>query len=151
MRMVRIAHVAAPAFEIEAKDDFSQRDRLATEIPNGSLVVSPEPGDRRGHDVSDPRQVSEGKSGSVTGGNNRLNLADKGKGNLIMGYSIWVHVEVEKIVRETDSAFLLQIDGETHWVPKSQIADFETYEEGDEDVTVSITEWIAQEKGLKGE
>lgn len=61
----------------------------------------------------------------------------------------WVHLDVAKIVRETDSAFLVRLEsGDEHWVPKSQISDPEDYEVGDEDVTISITEWLAQQKGL---
>ena len=63
--------------------------------------------------------------------------------------SNYVHLEVEKIVKETDSAFLLRLeDGEELWIPKSQIADPDDYTEGDEDATISITEWIARERGL---
>lgn len=67
-----------------------------------------------------------------------------------MSQSGYVHLDVEKVVRQTDSAFLLVIDGEDYWIPKSQIADPETYEPGDENVTVSVTEWIAKQKGLEG-
>jgi len=65
-----------------------------------------------------------------------------------MGQSNWVHIEVEEIVCETDKAFLCRVDGEEHWFPKSQVSNPEDYEEGDADVTLSITEWIANEKGL---
>lgn len=68
-----------------------------------------------------------------------------------MGASSWVHVTVEKIERETNAALLLLIGGRRHWVPKSQIADPDTYAVGDQDVTVSLTEWIAQEKGIEGD
>lgn len=68
-----------------------------------------------------------------------------------MSQSGYVHVTVEKVERETASAFLLRIDGEQHWVPRSQIADPDTYEAGDQDVTVSLTEWIARQKGIEGD
>jgi hypothetical protein len=43
--------------------------------------------------------------------------------------SDWVHVDVVRIVRETDSAFLVEIDGmEDVWLPKSQVADAGDYE-----------------------
>ncbi len=63
----------------------------------------------------------------------------------------WVHLSVAKIVRETDAAFLVRLeDGDEEvWLPKSQISDPEDYEVGDEDVTISITEWLAQQKGLE--
>jgi hypothetical protein len=65
-----------------------------------------------------------------------------------MSGSRYVHLEVEKIVRETDAAFLLLIDGEEYWIPKSQVADPDEYQAGDEGCTISVTEWIAREKGL---
>jgi hypothetical protein len=62
----------------------------------------------------------------------------------------WVHLEVEEILKETDNAFLLILrdwEGE-FWIPKSQVSDSGDYEEGDVDCTISVTEWIANEKGL---
>lgn len=71
-----------------------------------------------------------------------------------MSASNWVHLEVAKIVRETDSAFFLELGGERageeQWLPKSQIHASEDYEVGDEDLTISVTEWIAEKKGLVG-
>lgn len=60
----------------------------------------------------------------------------------------WVHLDVEKVVKRTDRALLLRIDGEEHWVPLSQISDEGDYDEGDEGCTISVTEWIADQKGL---
>lgn len=68
-----------------------------------------------------------------------------------MSQSGFVHVAVERIVQETDKAFLCLIDGAQVWLPKSQIADADDYDAGDEDVTLSVTEWIAAQKGLEGE
>ena len=66
-----------------------------------------------------------------------------------MSASSWVHLNVAKILKETDAAFLLKLEaGETAWIPKSQISDPDDYCEGDEDCTVSVTEWIANQKGL---
>jgi hypothetical protein len=73
-----------------------------------------------------------------------------------MGASRYIHLEVERIVRETDAAFLVVLwqdtgecdAGEELWLPKTQIADAEDYEAGDGNVTLSITEWIAEQKGL---
>jgi len=62
--------------------------------------------------------------------------------------SRYIHVEVDRIIRETDKAFLVEIDGEEHWLPKSQVADADDYDAGDEGCTMSITEFIANEKGL---
>ena len=63
--------------------------------------------------------------------------------------SNYVHIAVDEIVRETDAAFLVLIDDEEIWLPKSQIADSDSYESGDADLTLSITEWIAEQKGLQ--
>jgi len=68
-----------------------------------------------------------------------------------MSHSGFVHVEVERVVSETANAFLLLIDGSEYWIPKSQVADPDTYERGDENVTVSMTDWIAKQKGIEGE
>jgi len=65
-----------------------------------------------------------------------------------MTFSNYVHVSVDKILRESDKAFLVFVDGEETWLPKSQIADADDYEVGDEDVTLSVTAFIAKEKGL---
>ena len=49
---------------------------------------------------------------------------------------------------ETDRAILCDIDGDEHWIPKSQISDdSEVYQDGDEGDLV-ITEWLANQKGL---
>lgn len=62
----------------------------------------------------------------------------------------WVHLDFEEILRETDKALLVRFeDGEEHWIPLSQIADSDDYSEGDVNGTISITEWIANEKGLE--
>jgi hypothetical protein len=65
-----------------------------------------------------------------------------------MGSSNYVHVNVDKVLRETEKAFLVLVDGEEVWLPHSQIADWDDYEAGDENVTMSVTEWIAEQKGL---
>ena len=66
-----------------------------------------------------------------------------------MTASNWVHIE-GKILKETDAAFLIKVDeGEEHWIPKSQISDPDDYKEGDIG-TISITEWIAEQKGIEG-
>ena len=66
-----------------------------------------------------------------------------------MGESRWVHLDFDEILRETEKAFLIRIDDEEYWIPFSQIADPEEYREGDTDGEISITEWIAREKGLE--
>jgi hypothetical protein len=66
-----------------------------------------------------------------------------------MGASRFVYVDVEVITKETEKAFLCRIDGEDVWLPKSQIADPDDYEEGDEQFELGITEFIANEKGIE--
>lgn len=64
--------------------------------------------------------------------------------------SEWVHVLVAVIRKETDKAFNVQMeDGQIFWIPKSQISDADDYEAGDRNVEISITEWIANEKGIE--
>jgi hypothetical protein len=65
-----------------------------------------------------------------------------------MGFSSWVHLDVDLVVAETENALLLEIDGDQHWIPRSQIDGPDKYEKGDKGVTVSVTEWIAKQKGL---
>ncbi|MBA4187566.1 MAG: hypothetical protein C0467_06060 [Planctomycetaceae bacterium] len=66
-----------------------------------------------------------------------------------MSQSGYVHLEDCNIVRETSAAVWVEHDGLRHWIPKSQIANPGDYSEGDEGVTVSITEWIAEQKGIE--
>jgi len=68
-----------------------------------------------------------------------------------MSASNYVHIHVDEIAKETNAAFLCVIDGEETWLPKSQVADPEDYSEGDCDLTLSITAWLAAEKGLEGD
>ncbi len=68
-----------------------------------------------------------------------------------MGASQWVHVEVERIKRETPHAFLVVLEDREVWLPKSHISCPDTYEEGDKDVTLSITQWIANQKEIETE
>lgn len=58
------------------------------------------------------------------------------------------HTTTMRKVRETAAAYLLADpnDGAEYWVPKSQIDAIEPSGEGYVDVT--MTEWIAKEKGL---
>lgn len=55
-----------------------------------------------------------------------------------------------KCLRETDAALLCVIDGEEHWIPKSQVDDDSEVFDSDENSegTLIVTEWIAIEKGL---
>ncbi len=68
--------------------------------------------------------------------------------------SSYVHVSVRAILRITAAGMLVVIgeddEQEEVWLPLSQVADSEKYEQGDEDLTISVSEWIAEKKGLKG-
>lgn len=67
-----------------------------------------------------------------------------------MGQSSYVHLENVDVVAETDRAFLIEYDGERHWVPRSQVCDEEDYAKDDKGVTMSITEWMANKLGIEG-
>jgi hypothetical protein len=67
---------------------------------------------------------------------------------MTMTSSRWVYVQVDSIARETEKAFLLIVDGEEVWCPRSCIADPDDYAEGDEDVELAVSEWFARKEGL---
>lgn len=51
----------------------------------------------------------------------------------------------------TDLAFLMEIDGDDHWIPKSQILDGGNFDDDSElgdQGELLIPEWLAIEKGL---
>lgn len=67
-----------------------------------------------------------------------------------MSASNWVHID-GKIEAETDKAFLIDFgDQGKHWIPITQIADANDYKVGDAG-TISISEWIADQKELEGD
>jgi hypothetical protein len=68
-----------------------------------------------------------------------------------MGFGNYVHLDFLIIEAETEKAFRIRFDLEhaAEWIPKSQVADPDDYEAGDENGSISITEWIANEKGLE--
>lgn len=68
-----------------------------------------------------------------------------------MSASGWVHVRVDEVIRLTERAMLVHIDGEEVWLPLSGVADADDYMPGDQNVTLSIRDWLAREKGLEGE
>lgn len=75
-----------------------------------------------------------------------------------MGQSSYVHVTCD-LLAYTDKAVRIMAGGETHWIPFSQLAPgehekvTELIDEGTEDVvadcTLTMTEWIAGEKGIE--
>lgn len=66
-----------------------------------------------------------------------------------MSASNWVHLESCTVRRVTDKAMLVAYDDEDIWLPLSQVSQAEQYEAGDEGVTISVTEWIAEQKGIE--
>ena len=52
-----------------------------------------------------------------------------------------------KLKRTSDKAVCVSLEGNDVWFPRSQIIDISTEEEGDE-VTLEVTQWIADQKGL---
>lgn len=65
-----------------------------------------------------------------------------------MSYGQYVHLDVERVVRETEKALLLLVEGEELWVPKSVVSAPGEYAEGDENCTVSVAAWWAGKNGL---
>lgn len=66
-----------------------------------------------------------------------------------MSSSNWIHLEVVEVKAKTEKAMLVELeDGEEIWIPLSQIADSDDYDKGDENCTISVTEWIAEQKDL---
>lgn len=60
-----------------------------------------------------------------------------------------VEIYVKEVVKETDAAFLFVTEGDEEvWIPKSQMENEICCQEGDTDLEVSVTRWIAEEKGL---
>lgn len=68
-----------------------------------------------------------------------------------MSHSGYVTLDNCRVMRETDNAFLIHIDevGQ-HWIPKSQISpeDVDSCVVGETGLSISITEWIADQKGI---
>ena len=65
-----------------------------------------------------------------------------------MGMSQWVHLDDVSVMNITERAVLILYDGCQHWIPKSQIDEPERLSTGD-GYTLSITEWIANQKGIE--
>lgn len=65
-----------------------------------------------------------------------------------MGASNFIHLEGVKVIAVAEKALLIRLKKNEYWLPKTQVADAEDYEEGDEDCGMSITDWIANEKGI---
>ena len=57
----------------------------------------------------------------------------------------YVTIDVDEVIRETDDAILVDLEGGKYWLPKSQLEDWPDKGEKGE---VEISEWMAIEKGL---
>lgn len=58
-------------------------------------------------------------------------------------------LKIDLVEKETERAFLVIIDGEKYWLPKSQIRGGEDkLEEKAEDVEVTVNSWWAEQEGL---
>jgi hypothetical protein len=66
-----------------------------------------------------------------------------------MGQSNWVWLEGCRVKKITAAAILIEYDDEEHWIPISQIDQPDRLEQGDEDITIGVTEWIAKQKGIQ--
>lgn len=64
------------------------------------------------------------------------------------GSSDYIHLEDVEIRHETDAAFLILYRNNEFWVPKSQVADPDNYKSGDKGCTISITDFIANKRGI---
>lgn len=75
---------------------------------------------------------------------------DDWRGDTDEGENETVEIAFDGIKAETDKAFLLEIDGEEEWIPKSQIESWKMKESkwGKKSGTCEIPEWLAEEKGL---
>lgn len=65
-----------------------------------------------------------------------------------MGKSQEVVVVTCTLVRETDKAFLIEVNETEYWIPKSQVSNQEVDEDTDE-CLLTMSAWIAKEKGLR--
>jgi hypothetical protein len=59
-----------------------------------------------------------------------------------------VQIHNVTVSRETEAALLVEIEGETFWIPKSQIHDDSEVYKADTEGTLVIPLWLAEEKGL---
>lgn len=60
----------------------------------------------------------------------------------------YVHLLECYIVRETKLAFLVRYSDVEYWLPKSEIDNASALASGDSGVTISLPEWLANEKGI---
>lgn len=56
-------------------------------------------------------------------------------------------ITVDEVLHETDLAWLVLIDGEKYWLPKSKVEDDELVV-GATGIDIEVPEWLAAAKGL---
>ena len=66
-----------------------------------------------------------------------------------MSMSGYVYLDDCTILNITEGAVEVLYEGERVWFPKSQMAELDRLEKGDENVTVCVTEWIAKKKNIE--
>jgi len=54
-----------------------------------------------------------------------------------------------KVIKETDSALLVEIEGENHWIPQSQIDDDSEVWQAGQSGDLMISNWLARKKGFE--
>ena len=65
-----------------------------------------------------------------------------------MTASGYVHLDFDRIEKETEKALLVEFGDRQVWIPLSQVADPDDYSEGDQNGTISVREWFAEKEGL---
>lgn len=64
----------------------------------------------------------------------------------------YVNIKVGQVMRESAKAWLFKNDGWSEpeaWFPKSQLKSGQRIAVGDKNLTVAVTEWIAEQKKIK--
>lgn len=70
---------------------------------------------------------------------------------MVMGQTRYVHMEGCFIQKATEKALLVHYNGVVYWLPRSMVSNGDNFDTGDRDVTISIPERIAEEKGIEVE
>lgn len=68
-----------------------------------------------------------------------------------MGQTQYVHLEGCFVQRTTEKALLVQYNGESYWLPRAAVSNGGNFDAGDRNVTISIPERLAEEKGIEVE
>jgi hypothetical protein len=55
----------------------------------------------------------------------------------------WVEVDFDAVEHETPDSWLIRVDRETYWLPKSMCRNFDAQSK-----SVEVEEWIAVDRGL---